>query len=62
VQGGGANAPAIFFLPKHSLVGYRVEEGANKKWKYFQNDYLGCVKTEKIKQTNLLFLNLTFVN
>ena len=31
--------------------------GKFNKWKYFQKDYVGGVKTEKIKQTNLPFVS-----
>jgi hypothetical protein len=39
-----------FFLPKNFFFfGYWLEEGANKKYNYFQNDYLGGVKRKRWK-------------
>jgi hypothetical protein len=42
-----ANAPTIFFLSKNSFFGGTELKRGKKKKKYFQNDYLGSVKSEK---------------
>jgi hypothetical protein len=43
VGDGRANAPPppIFFLPKNSFFGYRVDKAQVKIQKYFQKNYLG---------------------
>jgi hypothetical protein len=42
----------MFFLPKNSFLATELKRG-NENYKYFVNDYLGSVKTEKMK--NLRF-------
>lgn len=41
----GTNVPPICFLPKNRF--WLGSRGANTNLKYFTNDYLGFVKTEK---------------
>jgi len=45
-----ANAPAVFCVLRNIFFFW----AANKKYRYFQNDYLGGVETEKLK--NLCFV------
>ena len=42
--------PNIFFLFKNSFFWIFSLRQTNKKYKNFQNDYLGAVKTEKIEK------------
>ena len=60
---GGVQIPLyyFFFLPKNSLFGLMSGRGANKRIEIFLNDYLGGVKTEKMKNLHFMIHILQFL-
>jgi hypothetical protein len=59
VRGGGGKAHPILFLSVNTFFSL-VEEGHMKTYKYFLNDYLGAVKTERNEKPEFKRIFLIF--